>query len=247
MAPAKSVAEPDTLVAAATLTPSKVRGIDCMTAPGSYQTQTSDMFAVHQAITTALEAAPVLVGGTADNADRVDLIASFYENLLEFLHVHHAGEDELIYPILEERCAHERAMLARIDAQHTLLDEPMSQARAAIAAWQLAPTPAGAEDVLCLLTAIDETLRPHLGEEETFVLPVASAWMSPEEWGEIPGHAMQLFQGDKPWLAIGLIREQLTDEHNAAMLAAMPSPVQTLWTDQWEPAFSAFIGDVRSA
>jgi hemerythrin-like domain-containing protein len=218
-----------------------------MTAPGSYQTHTSDMFAVHQAITTALEAAPVLVGGTVDNADRVGVIASFYKNLLEFLHVHHAGEDELIYPILEKRCADERAMLERIDAQHTLLDEPMAQARAVIAEWAVAPSAEGAEDVLRLLTTIDETLRPHLGEEETFVLPVASAWMSPEEWGELPGHAMQSFQGDKPWLAIGLIREQLTDEHNAAMLSGMPPAVQTLWTEQWEPAFTAFIGDVRSA
>ncbi len=217
-----------------------------MTAPGTYRTETSDMFAVHQAITAALDEAPQLVSGTGDSAERVEVIGSFYENLLEFLHVHHTGEDELIYPVLEERCADEKAMLERIDAQHTLLDEPMKEARAAIAAWRAAPSTEGAGDVVRLLGAIDETLRPHLGDEETFVLPVASAWISPEEWAELPGHALQTFQGDKPWLALGLVREQLTSDQNDKMLSGMPPPVRTLWTEQWEPAFTSFIAEVRS-
>ena len=217
-----------------------------MTAPGTYRTKTADMFAVHQAIITALDAAPTLVSGAVDNVDRVEVIGSFYENVLEFLHVHHAGEDELIYPILEERCAEEKAMLERIDAQHALLNEPMEEARAAIAEWQATPSAERAENVVRLIGVIDETLRPHLGEEEAFVLPVASAWISPEEWGQLPVHAMQAFQADKPWLAVGLIREHLTSDQNDEMLSGMPPEVQTLWSQQWEPAFAAFITEVRA-
>jgi hemerythrin-like domain-containing protein len=217
-----------------------------MTIPGTYDTATSDMFAVHQAITTALDSAPVLVDGTRDRVDRAKVIASFYENVLEFLHVHHAGEDELIYPILEKRCVEEKAMLERIDSQHALLNEPMEQARASLAAWGENPSREGAENVVQKLGTVDEILRPHLSEEEDLVLPVASAWLSPEEWGQLPGHALQAFQGDKPWLAVGLIREQLTSEEQDAMLSRMPLPVQTLWTEQWEPAFASFIIEVRA-
>jgi hemerythrin-like domain-containing protein len=217
-----------------------------MTAPGTYSTEVGDMFAVHQSITAALDAAPVLVGGVGASAVRAEVVGSFYENVLEFLHGHHAGEDELLYPLLEERCPHEKEMLERIDAQHALLNDPIKEARDAIAVWRSSPSTEGAEKIVRLLGDIDETLRPHLGEEETYVLPVAASWISPEEWGQLPAHAMQTFGGDKPWLAIGLIREQLTPDQADRMLSGMPPEVQTLWTEQWEPAFSAFIMDVRA-
>ena len=69
--------------------------------------------------------------------------------------------------------------------------------------------------------------------------------MSPEEWGQLPGHALQSFRGDKPWLALGLVRENLSDEQREGMLAGMPAPLQSLWTEQWGPAFDAFIAEVR--
>ena len=77
------------------------------------------------------------------------------------------------------------------------------------------------------------------------MLPIASAWMSPEEWSQLPGHALQSFRGDKPWLALGLVREGLTPEQRDGMLAGMPPPLQSRWTDEWEPAFDAFIAEVR--
>jgi hemerythrin-like domain-containing protein len=217
-----------------------------MTAPGTYTTEVGDMFAVHQAITAALDAAPVLVGGVGANAERAEVVGSFYESVLQFLHGHHAGEDELLYPLLEERCPHEKDMLERIDAQHALLNTPMEEAQEALAEWRRAPSAEGAEKLVRLLEAVDETLRPHLGEEETFVLPVATAWISPEEWGQLPAHAMQTYQGDKPWLALGLIREQLSSDQRDRMLSGMPPPVQTIWAEQWEPAFNAFMNEVRT-
>jgi len=216
-----------------------------VTTPGSYTTETSDMIAVHQALMGALDAAPTLVGAAGDKPDRADPVGSYFENVLEFLHVHHAGEDELIYPVLEERCVDDKETLERIAAQHSLLDEPMQEARSAIAAWRSSPSVDGAQTVITLIATIDETLRPHLGEEENEVLPIASAWISPDEWAQLPGHALQSFSGDKPWLALGLVRERLTPEQNDRMLSGMPPELQTLWTDQWEPAFNGFIAEVR--
>jgi hemerythrin-like domain-containing protein len=212
-----------------------------MTTPGQYNTQTADMIAVHQ----ALLAAPELVSKAGTDPERVDVIASFYDNVLEFLHVHHAGEDELIYPMLEERCTQEKGLLERIDDQHRLLDEPMAEASAIIAAWRAAPSDDRGRAVVDAISTIDSTLRPHLVEEEDTVLPIASAWISPEEWAQLPGHALQSYRGDKPWLALGLIREGMTPEHREFMLAGMPPPLQSLWAEEWEPAFDAFITEVR--
>ena len=55
---------------------------------------TRDMYAVHGVFRDTLGAAPTLVGGIAPgDAERVALIANYYENILSFLEAHHDGED----------------------------------------------------------------------------------------------------------------------------------------------------------
>jgi hemerythrin-like domain-containing protein len=203
------------------------------------------MLAAHHALTGALDAAPAWVAKAGVDSERVEVIGSFCENVIEFLHVHHTGEDELVYPVLEQRCAESRSELERVNEQHTLLHAPMEAARSAVAAWRAAPSTDHAQAVIDALGAIAELLRPHLAEEETVILPIAAQWMSPEEWGSLPGHAMKSFGADKPWLMAGLVLEQLDQEHRDGMLAGMPPEMRTMWIEQMEPAFNAFIAEVR--
>lgn len=105
-----------------------------MSIPGNYTTDTADMLAVHRALLAALDAVPSNVAKAADDPARVAVIGAFYENVLEFLHVQHSGEDEMGYPLLEARCGDRLADLVRIDDQHKLLYAPMDVGRAAIAA-----------------------------------------------------------------------------------------------------------------
>jgi hypothetical protein len=121
----------------------------------------------------------------------------------------------------------------------------MDAGRSAIAAWRAAPSTETAQAVIDAIASIAEPLRPHLAEEETVVLPIAAKSMSPEEWGALSGHAMTIFRGDKPWLPLGLLREQLDQEHRDGMLEGMPPEMRTQWTEQMEPAFNAFIAEVR--
>jgi len=216
-----------------------------MTTLGTYNTDVSDMYAVHRALLGALEAAPECVAKAGRDPERVEAVGSFIENVIEFLHVHHSGEDELIYPVLEQRCPENRSELERIDDQHKLLYAPMDAGRSAIAAWRAEPSTDTADAVIDTVVSIAETLRPHLTDEETVMLPLATIWISPEEWGEQAGHNMMNFRGDKPWLPIGLIREQLDQEHRDGMLAAMPPEMAAMWALHMEPAFNAFIADVR--
>ena len=153
-----------------------------MTTPGNYNTDVSDMYAVHKALIGALDAAPAYVATAEPDSERVEVIGSFYENVIEFLHVHHTGEDELIYPLLEERCPESRSELERIDDQHNLLHAPMDAGRSAIASWRAAPSTDRARAVIDVIGSIAEPLRPHLAEEEAVMLPIASKYMSPEEF-----------------------------------------------------------------
>jgi hemerythrin-like domain-containing protein len=216
-----------------------------MTTLGSYDTDVSDMYAVHHALLGALDGAPEYVGKASSGSEHAEMVGSFYENVIEFLHGHHTAEDELIYPLLEQRCADKRSELERIDDQHKLLHAPMDAARAAIATWRAAPSEDNAQAVVDAIAGISQALRPHLTEEESVMLPIAARWMTAEEWGRMPGHAMAIFRGDKPWLPLGLVREQLNEQQRDGMLAGMPPEMRTMWIEQMEPAFNAFIAEVR--
>jgi len=215
-----------------------------MTALGSYDTDVSDMYAVHKALLGALDATPGCVAKAGVDAERVAVVGSFIENGIEFLRVHHTGEDEVVYPMLEQRCTENRSELERIDAQHKLLHGPMDAGRSAVATWRAAPSADAAQAVTDSVASIAETLRPHLAEEEAVVLPLAAKWISPEEWGSQAGHNMMSFRADKPWLMLGLVREQLDQPHRDGMLAGMPPEMRTMWIEQLEPAFNAFISEV---
>ena len=77
------------------------------------------------------------------------------------------------------------------------------------------------------------------------LLPIASKWMSQAEFGMLPAHHMMSYRADKPWLMMGLVREQLDQEHRDGMLAGMPPEMRAMWIEHMEPAFNAFIAEVR--
>jgi hemerythrin-like domain-containing protein len=212
----------------------------------TFQTETGDMRTVHKALLAAFDAADALVDAAGTDAAKVAVVATFFENVLEFLHVHHEGEDVLLYPRIVERCTEHATLLEQIDKEHALLNEPMAAARGAIAAWEMDPTSDTGAVVAASLDIVEGALRPHLRIEEDLVLPIASAHISPEEWGQLPAHSMQSFSGDKPWLPFGLILEQLSDEHRTVMLSHMPEPVHQAWDQQWSPVFSGFMTELRA-
>ena len=142
-----------------------------MAALGTYETDVSDMYAVHKALLGAFGSAPGYVTKAGTSPERVEVVGSFCENVIEFLHVHHTGEDELIYPVLEERCEASRSELERINDQHKLLDAPIAAGRSAVAAWRATPSTDNAQAVIDAIAAISEPLGPHLEEEGPCCFP----------------------------------------------------------------------------
>ena len=205
---------------------------------------TDDMFAVHGVFRDCLGAAPTLVGGiAAGDTERVALIANYYENILSFLEAHHDGEEKLVFPLLRERCTGDDALIDHMAEQHHEALALMGEAKSSLAAWPGGGAAAqqAAQDRLGELSS---HLGEHLSEEEQKVLPLAGAHLSMEEWGALPAHGMANFHGDKIWLILGLIRERMTDEQRAAMMAHMPPPALEMWTGFGEQAFKDYSTEV---
>jgi len=205
---------------------------------------TSDLPAVHDVFRSSLASAPEFVAGTEGDDERRALVANYYANLMAFLEVHHDGEEQIVFPRLLERAPEHQATVERAEAQHVDVVARMMAVNETVRTWE-ARGDAATPDVLASLQALDEALAPHLDEEEKQILPLAGDYLTAEEWGTLPGHAMGNFGGDKIWLIIGLIRENFTQDQRDMMLAKMPPPALEMWETMGEKSFDDLIARVR--
>ncbi len=215
-----------------------------MTLPAGAGSDTSDMLAVHAALRSSLGSAPDFIASAAGDDQRRALIANYYDNLIEFLRVHHEGEEALVFPLLAERAPEQMAVVATAKDQHEEVVSLMATVGDRRTAWEAEGDPA-ADGLVGAIGTLNDVLCVHLSEEEATVLPVASVCLTPEEWGRLPGHAMGSFTGDKVWLILGLIRENLTQDQCDHMLANMPPPARQMWEQVGESSFDALITEVR--
>jgi hemerythrin-like domain-containing protein len=204
----------------------------------------SEMIAVHQALRESLGGAPQLIREVdASDGERVALISNVFDNVLDFLHVHHEGEEQLVFPLLRERCSDHVDLLDRMASQHEDVVGLVQRSDAALAAWAGGNAQAQ-EDAAIALGVLGEQLGQHLDEEEREVLPLCSEHLSLQEWGALPGHAMGSFTGDKIWLILGLIRDHMSQAQRDEMMAHMPPPAVDMWTSMGEQAYKDLIAEV---
>ena len=204
----------------------------------------SDMYPVHDAFRDTLSAAPQLVGSVAGSDEaRRELVGNFYRNIIAFLHVHHEGEEELIFPLLRDRCPGDLALVDVIASQHRDVDDLVDRSVSFLDQWATGSAEAQAQCAETLKT-LGVVMTRHLSDEEEQLLPLCSTSLSEQEWGALPGHAMGSFAGDKIWLILGLIRQRMNDEQRARMLAFMPPPAVEMWTNLGEPSFNRLMAEI---
>ncbi len=208
---------------------------------------TSDMASLHRVFRNALDDAPRLLGPGAHDAERAELVGSYYDNVLKLLQVHHEGEDELLTPRLLARATPDECTeVTRIAQQHVGVLMDIAAAEGSIAQFRATPTVESAATLAGTLAVLNASLVAHLDEEEKVVVPVAAKYINVAEWGELPGHGMANFTGDKLWLILGLIREQMTDAERANMDEHMPPPLAEFWSHSGEQLFTDYVGALRT-
>lgn len=204
------------------------------------------MVRFHRVFREALGCAAQIVGSASvDDADRVASVSSYYANVLALLHAHHEGEDELLWPKLMARAPEQADLVARVSGQHEGVLTWLEAAEARLAEWVAEPNVDRGAALASALATLGAELGLHLDEEERHILPLAADYLTVEEWNELPAHGMRTFSGDKPWLVIGLIQEQMTPDAVAEMEAHMPPPIREFWTDAGRPQFQGFVARLR--
>jgi hemerythrin-like domain-containing protein len=209
-------------------------------------TDTSDMIAIHDTIRRAIRDAPGQIKAVGDgDTQRARRVAEYLTEVFWLLQVHHEGEDELLYPLLEERLPQHKELFSRMEAQHASVCTGLDRAARATekfgASGSAADGRVAADACESLLAPISE----HLLDEEVNVLKLASRVISPPEWGALPSHALSQYRGDRVWLPFGLALEPMSHQMRDNLLSHLPPPVLAMWTDGGSDAFAEEMAAIR--
>ena len=145
------------------------------------------------------------------------------------LHVHHEGEDELLYPKLIERAPDQAAITEQTKHQHQEIGRALDVAAATSKAWREYPSAKTGEVLASALDQLNLVVQPHLDDEEQKVVPLAAAMLTQKEWDAIGEHAVAQIPRNKKGVAFGLILEPLGPADRAYMMRVLPAAVRMLY------------------
>jgi hemerythrin-like domain-containing protein len=200
-----------------------------MTAPSAAQKlcDTSDMVIVHRMFRRECALLPQLVAAVAaGDLARARTVAGHARELLDMLHHHHVGEDELLWPRLSARTRFRADLLARMDSQHQGLAVLLEHAATSLTAWQDAPTAPTSTALTALLEQLSAGLNEHFDEEEAAVLPIVERVITAAEYQEVGQRGLVSIPLRRRLVVLGYLLEGATPQERSDFLAAIPAPAR---------------------
>ena len=95
--------------------------------------------------------------------------------------LHHAAEEQLLFPRIRERCPPLRPVLDRLEAEHAREESTVQSLERALTAWEVMGDDRR-EAFELLLRGYVEGYRGHMEVEENYVLAVAQDYLSEADW-----------------------------------------------------------------
>lgn len=190
---------------------------------------THEMVLIHRVIRREIAQLPALFRAAANDRARSKVVGAHAEEMLDFLHTHHHGEDELLFPKLRERAELDPALMDRMDAQHALVDHAVTAVSAELPAWTASADPETGERMASELEAAMPSLIEHLAEEEKKVLPIVSVTISQKEWNALGKHGMTAIPIPRRLVMLGHITEETDAAERKAFMQVIPAPVRLIY------------------
>jgi hypothetical protein len=197
--------------------------------PASKPIDVRDMAIVHRTFRNMYdEAARLVRAAPAPSPGRVMFLADHIDFGIAALHIHHEGEDELLYPKLIERVPEQAPMTEQVDHEHQTIKTELDAASAACAAWRQRPSAETGEALAAALDRVNAVVQPHLDDEEQKIVPLAAVTLSQQEWDALGKHGVAQIPRNKRGIAFGMILEPLDAADRAYMKHTLPGPVRML-------------------
>jgi hemerythrin-like domain-containing protein len=188
---------------------------------------TSDMVIVHRMFRRECALLPQLVGAVpVGDVARARSVAGHIREVLDMLHHHHLGEDELLWPRLATRTRLHVDLLARMDSQHHVLAVLLERVATTLPAWRDTPAAHTAAPLTALLTQISHGLNEHFDEEEAKILPIVERVITATEYREVGRRGLVSIPLTRRLIVLGYLLEDTTPRERTDFLAAVPAPAR---------------------
>lgn len=191
---------------------------------------TADLIIIHNLFRRLFKDMPAIVRAVPEgDVDRASFVADYVADLAHGLHIHHTGEDEVLWDRLEQRAPVCALHVGQMREQHARIAVQLDRLAAALRTWRVTASAIGRESVAATLEEIRSTLFAHLGEEEETVAPVAATVLTQKEWDLMGEHGMASLPKSKLLVQLSAILDGLTPEERTHFLQNVPPPARVLW------------------
>ena len=116
-----------------------------------------------------------------DDVRRV-AVADHLAWMMDFLHHHHRGEDDGLYPLVLSKNPEAASLVAAMDAEHSAISPAITRLEEAARAYRA--DGGSRSDLVAALEALNEVLLPHLEREEVEMMPVVSQSITAGDWAD---------------------------------------------------------------
>ncbi len=155
-----------------------------------HQTDMTEMYAIHDCLRHEFARLPLTVKAVPEgDAARAAVIGGHVMMMTSMLHAHHEGEDELVWPLLEERAPEHAALVTEMVGQHEAMMVSVAAAQAQAQAWIASPGVLERSSLHTTLIKLEKELLHHLAMEEQEVVPLISRDLTPDEFAAVGAHA----------------------------------------------------------
>jgi len=187
------------------------------------------MAIVHRTFRKAYsESAQLVRAAPTPSPGRVTFLADHIDFAIKALHIHHEGEDELLYPKLIERVPEQAPMTEEVEHEHELIKTALDDTSAACATWRQRPSAETGEALAASLEKLNKVAQVHLDDEEQKIVPLAAVTLTQQEWDAMGKHGVGEIPRNKRGIAFGFMLDPLNEADRAHMMRALPAPIRML-------------------
>ena len=195
------------------------------------QVDTWVMPVVHRAFRRTFRAAPLWIGSVAaGDRERADFVGHHLKLVVDGLHHHHSSEDDLLWPVLLQRVTLHTELVHRMEAQHKQLHVSLERINTLLPGWRATGDVVTGRELAGEFEMAAPVLNEHLAEEESEILPLASAHVTQAEWDAMGEQARSGSpKGRDGFFGLGELMQDTNPKERALFLAELPAPVRIMW------------------
>ncbi|WP_394249494.1 hemerythrin domain-containing protein [Arthrobacter pityocampae] len=190
-------------------------------------TGTAAMRRIHRFFLWAYDEAPGLVRSVGPgDTSRAAYVGEVLGNFDNVLHVHHQGEDLLMYPKLTERAPACALHVEQMLAQHRQVAERLNTIAPFRLRWMETADPHMGRELAERYADLSGVLQVHLRREVTEMMPVVDKVLTEKEGNEVGQHGIETF--DKKFMVgyLGMVLATNPPDDRKELFKEIPLPVR---------------------